>query len=53
MTRPVWPWPATARYIGSSYPNVSDSWTQGPDAETVALRDWAEADFFTPSTPEN
>ena len=53
MTRPVWPWPATARYIGSGDPNVSASWTQGPDAETVALRDWAGADFFTPYTPEN
>ena len=53
MTRPVWPWPAPARYIGSSDPNVSASWAQGPDAETVALRDGAGADFFSPYTLEN
>ena len=53
MTRPVWPLPATARYIGSGDPNVAASWTQGPDAEIVALRDWAGADFFTPYMSEN
>ena len=42
MTRPVWPWSETARYIGSGDLNVAASWTQGPDA-----------DFFTPYTPEN
>jgi hypothetical protein len=27
------------------------TWVRGPDAQIVALRDWAGADFFAPFTP--
>jgi hypothetical protein len=52
MTRPVYPWPATAAYTGKGDWKDAANWTRGPDAETVALRDWAGADFFAPFTPE-
>lgn len=53
MTRSIWPWPATAAYIGSGDATAAATWVQGPDAEIVPLRDWAGADFFAPFTPEN
>ena len=53
MTRPVYPWPATAAYTGQGDWTDAANWTQGPDAQTVALRDWAGADFFAPYSPEN
>jgi hypothetical protein len=52
-SRPVWPWPATAAFSGSGDPTGAAAWVRGPDAEIVALRDWAGADFFAPYTPEN
>ncbi len=48
MTRPVYPWPATAAYTGLGDPLDAANWMQGPDAETVPLRDWAASDFFAP-----
>lgn len=51
MTRPVWPWPATALWSGNGDVTKAATWTQGPDAQIVGLRDWAGADFFAPSTP--
>lgn len=53
MTRPVYPWPATAAYAGSGDPTDAANWTKGADAETVALRDWAGSDFFAPFTPKD
>ena len=53
MTRPVWPWPATAAFSGTGDPTDAAAWVRGPDAEIVALRDWAGEDFFAPYTPEN
>ncbi len=53
MTRPVYPWPATAAYTGSGDPTDAANWTKGADAEIVALRDWAGADFFAPYQPEH
>lgn len=53
MTRPVYPWPATAAFSGKGDWTDAANWTPGPDAETVPLRDWAGADFFAPFTPEN
>jgi hypothetical protein len=52
MTRPAYPWPATAAFTGNGNWTDATNWTQWPDAETVALRDWAGADFFTPFTLE-
>jgi feruloyl esterase len=53
MSRPVWPWPATAAFSGSGDAADAATWARGPDAEIVALRDWAGADFFAPYRPEN
>ena len=53
MTRPVFPWPATAVFSGSGNPHDAANWTRGPDAEIVALRDWPGADLFTPFTPKD
>ncbi len=52
MTRPVYPWPATTAYSGKGDWTDATNWTQGPDAETVPLRDWAGADLFAPYQPE-
>lgn len=51
MTRPVWPYPATAALTPGADPTRAESWTRGPDAEIVSLRDWPGADLFTPFTP--
>jgi feruloyl esterase len=51
MSRPVWPWPATAQWSGSGEFTDAATWTKGPDAQIVALRDWAGADFFAPFSP--
>jgi feruloyl esterase len=51
MTRPVWPWPATARWTGKGDVTDAATWEKGPDAQIVALRDWAGADFLAPFTP--
>jgi feruloyl esterase len=52
MTRPVWPWPATAQWSGSGDVTDAATWLRGPDAQIVALRDdWAGSDFFAPFTP--
>ncbi|WP_207102538.1 tannase/feruloyl esterase family alpha/beta hydrolase [Paracoccus shandongensis] len=51
MTRPVWPWPATAALEPGADPTRAESWTRGPDAAIVATRDWPGADLFTPFTP--
>ena len=53
MTRPVWPWPATAVWSGSGAVTDGSGWSRGPDAPVVALRDWAGADFLTPYTPKD
>jgi len=53
MTRPVYPWPATASYTGSGDPLQAANWARGPDAAVVPLRDWAGADFFAPFTPKD
>jgi feruloyl esterase len=53
MSRPVFPWPATAAFTGTGAWTDAAGWTQGPDAETVPLRDWAGADLFTPYAPVN
>lgn len=51
MTRPVWPWPATAALVPGADPTRAESWTRGPDAAIVATRDWPGADLFAPYTP--
>lgn len=51
MSRPVWPWPATAALTAGADPTQADSWTKGPDRETVGVRDWPGADLFAPYTP--
>jgi PrpF protein/Tannase and feruloyl esterase len=51
MTRRVWPWTATAAFGGMGDATDSEGWVQGPDADTVALRDWAEAHFLARDLP--
>lgn len=51
MSRPVWPWPATAALTAGADPTKADSWTKGSDRETVAVRDWPGADLFAPYVP--
>ncbi|MGN7871469.1 tannase/feruloyl esterase family alpha/beta hydrolase [Paracoccus sp. 22332] len=51
MTRPVWPWPATAALTPGTDYTRAESWTRGPDAAIVATRDWPGADLFAPYTP--
>lgn len=53
MSRPVFPWPATATFSGKGDWTDAANWAQGSDAQTVPLRDWAGADFFAPFVPEH
>jgi feruloyl esterase len=53
MTRPVFPWPLTAAFTGAGDVNDTASWAEGPALETVAVRDWAGADFFAPVRPQD
>lgn len=50
MTRPVWPWPATAALRPGADYTKADSWTRGPDAAIVSTRDWPGSDLFAPYT---
>ena len=53
MTRPVHPWPATAAFTGQGAWADAANGTQGPDAGTLLLRDWAGADFLAPYLPQD
>ncbi len=46
MTRPVYPWPAVAAYVGSGAATEAANWERGADAEVVHTRDWPGADLF-------
>jgi hypothetical protein len=46
--RPVYPYPAVARYIGQGDPNDASSYGPGTALFTGAPPDWAGADFYTP-----
>ncbi|MCX8999841.1 tannase/feruloyl esterase family alpha/beta hydrolase [Rhizobiaceae bacterium BDR2-2] len=51
MTRPVYPWPAVARYTGTGDVTEAANWEKGGPAGVVPLRDWPGADLFGPYTP--
>lgn len=46
MTRPVYPYPATARYKGVGDIYDGTNWEKGEPAEIVRLRDWPGSDLF-------
>lgn len=51
MTRPVYPYPYVARYVGSGDVNDGANWTKGNPAEIVALRPWPGQDLFGAYAP--
>ncbi|WP_176084216.1 tannase/feruloyl esterase family alpha/beta hydrolase [Martelella sp. HB161492] len=51
MTRPVYPYPATAEWSGKGEVTDGTTWHKGPAAEIVTLHDWPGADFFARYTP--
>lgn len=51
MSRPVWPYPATAALKAGTNYTEAENWTRGPDAPIVTTRDWPGADLFAPYTP--
>lgn len=48
MTRPVYPYPHLAGWSGEGDVHDAATWSEGPAAEIVGLRDWPGADLFTP-----
>ncbi|MFV0410102.1 MAG: tannase/feruloyl esterase family alpha/beta hydrolase [Paracoccus sp. (in: a-proteobacteria)] len=48
MTRPVYPYPFTAKWTGEGDMIDAATWTRGEPAEIVHLRDWPGADLFAP-----
>lgn len=48
MTRPVYPYPHVAGWSGEGDVHDAATWSEGPAAEIVGLRDWPGADLFTP-----
>lgn len=51
MTRPVYPYPAVARYKGTGAVTDAANWEKGGPAEIVPLRDWPGSDLFAPYMP--
>jgi feruloyl esterase len=50
-SRPVFPYPALARYGGQGDPNDAASYGRGAPLFTGASPEWAGADFFRPRKP--
>lgn len=48
MTRPVYPYPAVARYKGTGSVYEAANWEKGEAAEYVRLRDWPGSNLFSP-----
>ncbi|WP_321968946.1 tannase/feruloyl esterase family alpha/beta hydrolase [Paraburkholderia tropica] len=46
MTRPVYPYPAIARYKGTGDVYDAANWEKGGPEEMVRLRDWSGSDWF-------
>lgn len=51
MSRPVYPYPALAKYDGKGDPNLAASYTHGEALYSKPVSDWAGADFFKPYQP--
>jgi feruloyl esterase len=51
MTRPVYPYPHTARYKDAGDVTSAANWEKGPPAQIVKLREWPGADLFSPYSP--
>ena len=50
MSRPVYPYPATAEYTGTREMTEAENWQQGPDAQIVALHDSLPGEDFSQPT---
>ncbi len=46
--RPVYPYPAVARYDGTGDVHAATSYGKGPALTTATTADWAASDWFTP-----
>jgi feruloyl esterase len=51
-SRPVYPYPAVARYTGSGDYKDAANWTQGAALYNVRTPAWAGSMFYTPYTPK-
>ncbi|KAE9014773.1 hypothetical protein PR003_g16063 [Phytophthora rubi] len=51
VTRPVYPYPAVAKYKGSGDVNDAANFEEGKPLYTKKTRDWLGEDFFNPYTP--
>ena len=49
--RPVYPYPAVARYKGAGDPNSADSYVRGGPLTTRPTAPWVGEDFFAPYAP--
>jgi pimeloyl-ACP methyl ester carboxylesterase len=47
-SRPVYPYPAVAKYNGTGDVNAAASYSKGPALTTQATPDWAGSDWFNP-----
>lgn len=47
-SRPMYPYPAVAKYNGTGDPNAASSYTSGSPLYTAQSPDWAGVDFFDP-----
>ena len=50
-SRPVYPYPALARYLGAGDVNAASSYGPGQALFTATTPDWAGADWFKPYSP--
>lgn len=50
-SRPLYPYPAVARYSGTGDAASASSYTRGAALTTVTSPDWAGIDFFNPYSP--
>lgn len=46
MSRPVYPYPFSAQFAETGNPYDGEHWQKGAAVDTVATRDWPDADFF-------
>lgn len=47
-SRPMYPYPAIAKYAGSGDPNAAASYTKGAALYTAPVPDWSGVDFYSP-----
>jgi hypothetical protein len=50
-TRPMYPYPALAKYNGTGDATAESSYTKGPALYSAPVPDWTGVDFFSPYAP--